>query len=105
MLFQLISMGVPIGLVLGIGWAIYSWQANEIQRMIANWAAANRYEIVERRNETPFGAGPLNRYGGNKQVTYRVVVKDEVGALRRGTLRVGSSAAGPLSQDIEVEWD
>jgi len=87
------------------GWWMFRWQYNKADTMLDNWAAQNDYVIVEKADGNPSGTGPKDRYAGNKQIMYRVVVKDSKGETKSGLVKLGSESSGTLSDQASVEWD
>ena len=91
--------------VAAFGWWMYHWQFSEADRILEKWASENNLQLVEKIEANPSGTGPYDRHASNKQVMYRIKVRDESGRIREGIARIGSERLGTLSDQIEIQWD
>lgn len=93
------------GSVVALGIMMLRWQFRKGEQLLDQWARQHGFEVIERTERTPPGAGPMNRYAANKQIVYAVRVRNESGRVRTATVRVGSPEMGVMSDEISVEWD
>lgn len=91
--------------VLLFGWWMFKWQYQKADSLLDDWATKNNYTILEKQDANPSGTGPMDRYGSNKQVMYKIIVKNQAGETRSGIIKIGSEKTGTLSDEIEVIWD
>jgi hypothetical protein len=104
---------VPIAIfVFGAGGAIWygvwsvRWQYRTADARLQQWAEQAHYQVLDKERANPYGTGPMSGRGGsNKQVMYRVTVRDADGREKRGLVKVGSKWVGVHSHDLVVEWD
>jgi lipopolysaccharide export LptBFGC system permease protein LptF len=87
------------------GWWMFRWQYNKADSLLENWARDNNYTVVEKTDANPPGTGPKDRWAANKQIMYRVTVKDPDGKTKTGIVKLGSEGSGTLSNKVTVEWD
>lgn len=80
------------------------WQFSKARRMLENWAAQNKYKLIEKQNAN-FNDGPLGWRGAKTYVKYRVKVRDTDGKTKTGIVYLGGENTGVLSNEIKVEWD
>lgn len=93
------------GLILLEVW-IVRWQYRTAEARLQQWAEQSRYQVLSKEPANPYGTGPMSGRGGsNKQVMYRVTVRDADGREKRGLVKVGSKWEGVQSHDLVVQWD
>ena len=90
--------------VLAFGWWMFRWQYNKADDLLNTWAQKEGYTVVSKEDANPPGTGPKDRYAGNKQIWYRVVLKDKNGEEKKAIVKLGSESTGTLSEDVKVEW-
>ena len=91
-------------LVIVAGWWMFRWQYDKADDLLNNWATSEGYTVVSKEDANPPGTGPKDRYAGNKQIWYRVTLKDKDGKERKALVKLGSEGTGTLSNDVKVEW-
>ncbi len=104
-MFTVLLIVALFALVAAFGWWMYKWQYDRADQLLNDWARKNELEIVAKQNANPPGTGPSDRTAANKQVMFRVTVKDNSGKLRTGLIKVGSESAGTLSDQVTATWD
>lgn len=72
--------------------------------LLQAWAAKRHFEILEAHYRPFLDKGPF-WYASRGQAVYRVIVRDEFGATRKGWLRLGHWLSGIASSDVTVNWD
>lgn len=80
------------------------WQFNKADRLLADWASANKYRVLEKRDAN-FGDGPAGTRQASAQVKYRIAVVDENNYRKSGLVVIGSKNLGTLSDEVTVTWD
>jgi hypothetical protein len=97
---------VALPFVFGICLMVYTlrWQYRTAEARLRGWAEKSQYTLLEQQRANPAGTGPMTRSAISKQVVYRVVVATPAGVRRSALVRIGSSMAGVLSQELSVEW-
>lgn len=101
---QIALMVLPFALVLSLGLYMLRWQYRTAEARLKEWAESSQLTLIEQHRANPPGTGPMARSANNKQVIFRVVVSTPSGERRSAIVRVGSPAAGVLSQNLAVEW-
>ena len=96
--------GLLFATVLAFGLWMFRWQYNKADDLLNNWAQKEGYTIVSKEDANPPGTGPKDRYAGNRQIWYRVVLKDKNGDEKKAIVKLGSEGTGTLSDDVKVEW-
>jgi hypothetical protein len=79
------------------------WTRDACNAMIAKWAAAHGYEVLDARR-IHFTLG-RDFWLGYNQVLLAIRVRDSAGRERTGVARCGSYWNGPLTERVEVRWD
>jgi len=92
------------GAFLAFAFWMIRWQFSKAGRILENWAAQNKYKLIEKQNAN-FGDGPLGRRGAKTNVKYRVKVEDKDSKTKTGIVYLGSENTGVLSDEIIVVWD
>ena len=92
-------------LVGGAGFWMYRWQYQTAERVLQEWAAQRHLTVLEKSRANDPNTGPGNRYASNKQVVYRIRVKDDQGHVRSGFATIGSKTMGTLEPIIDVRLD
>jgi len=92
-------------LVGGAGIGLYRWQYQTAERVLQAWAAQQRVTVLEKSPANDSYTGPGNRSASNKQVVYRIRVKDDQGRVRAGLATIGSKTMGTLQPIIDVQLD
>ncbi len=101
----IVFIGLAFFLVLLAGWWMYRWQYDTAERVLREWAEQQQLTVLERDlANTPY-SGPANRYASNKQVIYRIKVRDHSGRVRQGVAKIGTEKCGTLQPQIEVKLD
>jgi len=92
-------------LVGAAGFWMYRWQYQSAQRVLQEWAAQRHLTVLEKSLANDLYTGPNNRSAANKQIVYRIRVKDDQGHVRSGLATIGSKTIGMLEPIIEVQLD
>jgi len=92
-------------LVGGAGFWMYRWQYQTAQRVLQAWAAQHHFTVLEKELANDWYTGPGNRSASNKQVVYRIRVKDDQGRVHSGLATIGSKTMGTLEPIIDVHLD
>jgi len=92
-------------LVGGAGLVMYRWQYQTAQRVLQEWAAQRRLIVLEKNIANDSYTGPGNRSASNKQIIYRIRVRDDQGRERSGLATIGSKVMGTLEPIIDVQFD
>jgi lipopolysaccharide export LptBFGC system permease protein LptF len=87
------------------GWWVFRWQYNRADVLLDQWAHENNYTVIDKLDANPSGTGPKDRWAKNKQIMYRVTVKDSDGNTKSGVVKLGSEHSGTISDQVTVEWD
>ncbi len=105
-LVPLVVGALICGVVIAFGIYSYRSQYRRADELVLRWAAQNNYEILDKEDANPPGTGPKDRYASNKQVMYRVTVRDGQGRRKRALLKLGDKLVGTMKDDdLSVEWE
>jgi hypothetical protein len=80
------------------------WHFARSAAILQNWADENGFEILEKSHRFIF-KGPFFFRTTDKQVVYRVTVRDKSGNAYTGWVACGSWWFGLLSSKARVIWD
>ena len=100
-----IGFGVAFALFAGFGFWMLRWQYQTADRVLEEWAARQHFTVLEKSPANDWYTGPGNRSASNKQVVYRIRVKDVHGRVCSGLATIGSKTMGTLARIIEVKLD
>ena len=92
--------------VIGIGVALAScaWSRRRAADMLAGWAAASGYQLLQFAPRY-LRTGPYFWRHGRGQLIFYVTVADRSGGRRAGYVRLGGWLMGLLSDQVDVIWD
>lgn len=88
----------------GIVIASIVWTRRRASAMLASWAAAGGYQLIESEPRY-LRTGPYFWRHSRGQLVYRVTVIDPRGWRRGGYVRLGGWLLGLLSDQVDVTWD
>ncbi len=92
------------GAFLALAFWMIRWQFSKADQMLENWAAQNKYKLIEKQNAN-FNDGPLGWRGAKTHVKCRIKVEDAAGKTKTGIVYLGSANMGVLSNEVKVEWN
>ena len=95
-----------LAILLILVFIVYStwWRFHRANQMIQDWAARNRFLLLQKRLQI-FRYGPFWWRTGKHQLVYHVTIRDCDENIRRAWLRCGGFFLGMMSDHIDVEWE
>ena len=98
-------IGTVFVIVLLGGWLMYRWQYSVADSVLQEWAQQQHATVLEKTVENDWYSGPSNRAATNKQIVYRIRIREQAGRERSGLARIGSKSIGMLERRIDVQLD
>jgi len=99
-----VAIGLGFLILTGLALVVIFWEARRSGRMISQWAADHKYEVLEKKQ--PFvNLGPFRRDKPAGRTFYRVTVRDAEGQARGGWISCGVWWPGPHTNRVVMRWN